>query len=123
MLNSQTPNKSYYCRNSRQINGGDGIGVCFASRIILSFLNRRSVREDLPALQRTANSEEENAREETNPEPRLQRVLSLRPSLAGPGHDRRQPTRERQPRTVRSRMGPDDEERGDRSTRHRIQVG
>ena len=69
----------------------------------------RSLRETLSALQQPKDLEEEDAREEALPEPRVQRVVRVRPAqvpgqlagqgAAGAGH---------------ARLGPRHQERGDR---------
>ena len=43
----------------------------------------RPVREDLSAAEQPTDRQEEDARQEADPEPRLQRVLRLRPAQDG----------------------------------------
>ena len=77
----------------------------------------RPVRQGLPDVQRTAHCQEEDARQEANSQPSLQRVLHLRPSHHRPHlHQSQsrwlQPAGWSQPRLRGARLGSDDQERG-----------
>lgn len=71
----------------------------------------RSIREDLPSLQRTTDSQEENPREEAYTEPSLQRILPIRCALQrGPA--------KHQPGAAGTGLGSHDEKRSHWSPRN-----